>query len=98
MRLGAAVGRLEQVRDNLRRAYVLTRASARARANQRAVDDDEDDDDLPVEPEILPPTNGGHASTTSSDDAEVPHGLRIAAAWSWRLLVLAIALAGALWL
>jgi predicted PurR-regulated permease PerM len=28
-----------------------------------------------------------HPSTASRDDAEVPYGLRIAAAWSWRLLV-----------
>lgn len=29
-------------------------------------------------------------STTSRDDAEVPHGLRIAAAWSWRLIVIGL--------
>jgi predicted PurR-regulated permease PerM len=29
-----------------------------------------------------------HPSTVSRDDADVPHGLRIAAAWAWRLLVL----------
>jgi predicted PurR-regulated permease PerM len=28
------------------------------------------------------------ASTVSGDDREVPHGLRIAAAWAWRLLIL----------
>jgi predicted PurR-regulated permease PerM len=29
-----------------------------------------------------------HPSTVSRDDTEVPHGLRVAAAWSWRLLVI----------
>jgi putative heme transporter len=32
------------------------------------------------------------------DDAAVPRGVRIAAAWSWRLLVIAFAGTGALWL
>lgn len=31
-----------------------------------------------------------HASTSSRDDADVPHGLRIAAAWSWRLIVIGV--------
>jgi predicted PurR-regulated permease PerM len=30
------------------------------------------------------------ASTVSGDDREVPHGLRIAAAWAWRLLILGV--------
>jgi putative heme transporter len=40
--------------------------------------------------------NGGlagsdvHPSTVSRDDTEIPHGLRIAAAWSWRLLVIGV--------
>ncbi|HEX5598010.1 MAG TPA: AI-2E family transporter [Micromonosporaceae bacterium] len=31
-----------------------------------------------------------HPSTASRDDADVPHGLRIAAAWSWRLIVIGV--------
>ncbi|MGW1058833.1 AI-2E family transporter [Micromonospora rubida] len=31
-----------------------------------------------------------HNSTASRDDADVPHGLRIAAAWSWRLIVIGV--------
>ncbi len=31
-----------------------------------------------------------HATTTSRDDLEVPVGLRLAAAWGWRLLVLGV--------
>jgi predicted PurR-regulated permease PerM len=59
----------------------------------------EDAEELRDEPAAaMPSPNGGHPSTTSYDDSEVPHGLRIAAAWSWRVLVLAVALAGALWL
>jgi putative heme transporter len=37
-------------------------------------------------------------SVTSRDDEDVPRGLRIAAAWSWRLLILAGAAAVTLWL
>lgn len=33
---------------------------------------------------------GLHPSTSSRDDAVVPHGLRIAAAWSWRLIVIGV--------
>jgi predicted PurR-regulated permease PerM len=36
-------------------------------------------------------------TTTSRDDEEIPRGLRIAAAWSWRLLVIAVAAAAVLW-
>src|SRR3954463_10308080 len=38
----------------------------------------------PRDPEVV------HDSTTSLDDAEVPHSLRIAAAWSWRLIVVGV--------
>ncbi|MFG1799115.1 AI-2E family transporter [Micromonospora carbonacea] len=31
-----------------------------------------------------------HNSTSSRDDADVPHALRIAAAWSWRLIVIGV--------
>jgi predicted PurR-regulated permease PerM len=31
-----------------------------------------------------------HSSTSSRDDADVPHALRIAAAWSWRLIVIGV--------
>ena len=39
-----------------------------------------------------------YASVSSRDDEEVPHGLRIAAAWAWRLLILIAAGAVLLWL
>jgi len=37
-----------------------------------------------------PPPDVSHGSTASRDDLEVPVGLRIAAAWGWRILILGI--------
>jgi predicted PurR-regulated permease PerM len=53
------------------------------------------DQDGEAEPEIEaefapPPMLPDHLSTASRDDAEVPHSLRIAAAWSWRLIVVGV--------
>ncbi len=44
------------------------------------------------EPEYVPPPEPDevHSSTSSRDDSEVPHPLRIAAAWSWRLIVVGL--------
>ncbi|HEX5540517.1 MAG TPA: AI-2E family transporter [Micromonospora sp.] len=39
-----------------------------------------------------------HPSTTSRDDAYVPRSLRVAAAWSWRLIVIGILGVALLWL
>ncbi|WBB78964.1 AI-2E family transporter [Micromonospora sp. WMMD882] len=36
------------------------------------------------------PSAALHSSTVSRDDADVPHALRIAAAWSWRLIVVGL--------
>jgi putative heme transporter len=49
------------------------------------------DEGLPNEPDaaVRPP---------SPDRAEIPHGLRLAAGWSWRLLMLAVGAAVVLWL
>jgi predicted PurR-regulated permease PerM len=48
-----------------------------------------DDREVDFEPPVLePPVD--HRSTASRDDAEVPHSLRIAAAWSWRLIVVGV--------
>jgi predicted PurR-regulated permease PerM len=58
---------------------------ARADHNGDTDSDHEIDFDLPA-PE--PPVD--HQSTSSQDDAEVPHSLRISAAWSWRLLVVGL--------
>ena len=42
-----------------------------------------------VDPSEAQPPDG-HPTTASRDDADVPHGLRIAAAWAWRLIVIGI--------
>ncbi|WP_238019637.1 AI-2E family transporter [Dactylosporangium sp. AC04546] len=92
------MGRFDQVRANLRRAYQqrveIARAQRAAAALAEAPPEPEIEELEQLEAELAP----GHPSTTSRDDAEVPHGLRIAAAWSWRLLVLVAAAAVLLWL
>ncbi|MFD2767637.1 AI-2E family transporter [Micromonospora eburnea] len=84
------------MRGRLRRAYDSGRASARARRV--------DPVDAPGEPDIPSgpatagaattagpePSSAPHPSTASQDDADVPHALRIAAAWSWRLIAIGI--------
>ncbi|WP_305787577.1 AI-2E family transporter [Symbioplanes lichenis] len=81
------MSRLQRVRANLRRAYETGRDSVRlARAETERPAED-------TEPEFEPPAPEPtleHHSTTSRDDAEVPHPLRIAAAWSWRLIVVGV--------
>ncbi|WP_190255834.1 AI-2E family transporter, partial [Dactylosporangium sucinum] len=90
------MGRFDQVRANLRRAYLQRVETARAQREAAIVEPEPDPDPVieEMEAELAP----GHPSTMSRDDAEVPHGLRIAAAWSWRLLVLVAAAAVLLWL
>jgi predicted PurR-regulated permease PerM len=82
------LGRLQRVRQNLRKAYDTGRESVRlARADHHGDGsaDHEVDFALPrAEPTV------DHQSTMSHDDAEVPHSLRIAAAWAWRLLVVGL--------
>jgi putative heme transporter len=81
------LSRLQRVRMNLGRAYRTGRDSVRlARTpHDTAPDDHGVDFELPA-PD--PPVD--HRSTSSRDDAEVPHSLRIAAAWSWRLIVVGV--------
>ncbi len=51
-----------------------------------------------VEPsEVEPPVHVTYSSTTSKDDIEVPHGLRVAAAWAWRLMLLVIGASAVVW-
>ncbi|MEU4239216.1 AI-2E family transporter [Actinoplanes sp. NPDC026619] len=82
------MSRLQRVRNNLRKAYDSGRASVRqARADEVVAEGPSIDDDFvppPREPEVV------HDSTNSRDDAEVPHSLRLAAAWSWRLIVVGV--------
>jgi putative heme transporter len=100
------LGRLQQVGSGLRRVYVATRASMRARereADVEALGGPENVARQPVhEPEPDPngakPAVVAEHTVTSRDDAEVPKELRIAAAYSWRLIVLGLAAAGFIYL
>jgi predicted PurR-regulated permease PerM len=83
------VGQLEHVRKNIRRAYIAMRT---ARELSPADRQEHTVDLVETPPSPVPP------SLTSRDDEDVPRGLRIATAWSWRLLVLAAAVALVLWL
>jgi predicted PurR-regulated permease PerM len=81
------LNRFQRVRDNLRRAYDSGRDSVRqARAERPAPESDRYDEFYPAttDPELV------HHSTSSRDDADVPQTLRIAAAWSWRLIVVGV--------
>jgi predicted PurR-regulated permease PerM len=79
------VGRFEQVRANIRRAYMAGRATVRPV---------EDPDDEPLMPVPIPVVNLDGRTNVADD---VPYPLRIAAAWSWRLLLVAAAAVGVLW-
>jgi putative heme transporter len=93
------LNRFEQVRANIRRAYETGRASVRTEPANGA-DGNGGAPSGTVGPpadevaaldaasfEALPEV---HPSTSSRDDADVPQGLRIAAAWSWRLIVIGV--------
>jgi putative heme transporter len=84
------VSRLQRVRRNLRRAYDTGRESvrqARQEIAEREFEPERVENDFEPPPPPDPQTN---QSTSSRDDAEVPHSLRIAAAWSWRLIVVGV--------
>jgi putative heme transporter len=90
------MSRFGEVRANLRRAYQATRETIKNNGRPDPAEA-EIDDVAPLEMTEEPPFVA-EPSVTSRDDREVPYGLRIAAAWSWRLLVLAIAIAVVLWI
>ena len=82
------MSRLQRVGQNLRRAYDTGRESvrvARADNGNGSEAEHEVDFELPA-----PEAHVDHQSTASRDDAEVPHSLRIGAAWSWRLIVVGL--------
>jgi predicted PurR-regulated permease PerM len=80
------VGRFEQVRANIRRAYLAGREAV------RPIEDPEDPADPPINAVPVAVVAG-----VTGDDRDVPYPLRIAAAWSWRLLVVAAAAVALLW-
>jgi predicted PurR-regulated permease PerM len=87
------MGRLEQARQRVGDAYAARRAAVHQARNEGFGDGygaasaaaAQDDD-------IRRPSPAG------PDEAELPHGLRLAAAWSWRMLVIVAAAAVVLWL
>src|SRR5688572_22424081 len=86
------MGRFDQIRANIRRAYDAGRASVRAAREDEPFDEPDPQTAAPPEPEL------NHGSTSSRDDVLVPQGLRIAAAWAWRMIVVALVVYGLLWL
>ncbi|TYC26378.1 MULTISPECIES: AI-2E family transporter [unclassified Micromonospora] len=88
------------MRRRLRRAYESGRHSARAARTDPDRAPGESGVASPSTPGPAAPTAATvagveppaalHTSTGSRDDAEVPHAMRIAAAWSWRLIVIGI--------
>jgi putative heme transporter len=81
------VNRLRRVRLNLRKAYDTGREAARMARIERPPEPPEPEEEFippPPEPAVV------HGSTTSLDDTDVPHSLRISAAWSWRLIVVGL--------
>ncbi|WP_328462844.1 AI-2E family transporter [Actinoplanes sp. NBC_00393] len=80
------MNRLQRVRDNLKKAYDSGRDSVRLARTESPPPEPYEVEFAPPppEPEIV------HHSTSSRDDADVPQPLRIAAAWSWRLIVVGV--------
>jgi predicted PurR-regulated permease PerM len=88
------------MRGRLRRAFESGRESVRRRAetaNGPAASEEAGTTSPAGLGPAVPPSAGEigavplppmHTSTASRDDADVPHALRIAAAWSWRLIVI----------
>ncbi|WP_435823999.1 AI-2E family transporter [Actinoplanes missouriensis] len=74
---------MQRVRENLKKAYDSGREQVRTAREEGAVPEPDFAPRSP-EPEIV------HHSTNSRDDADVPQPLRVAAAWSWRLIVVGV--------
>jgi predicted PurR-regulated permease PerM len=84
------VGRFDQARANIQRAYEAGRETVKARRAERARLDLAEEDDEPIAVPLPVHLDMEHATTSSRDDMEVPPGLRVAAAWGWRLLILGV--------
>ncbi|MFV2101264.1 AI-2E family transporter [Micromonospora sp. LOL_024] len=90
------MNRSQRLRQRLRQAYEAGRESvqaARERERARRAERAEESERRiagPAPETFGPGGDGGPPSTTSRDDADVPRALRIAAAWSWRLIVIGI--------
>ncbi|MEH1015224.1 AI-2E family transporter [Micromonospora sp. CPCC 206060] len=89
------LSRFEQIRARIRRAYESSRASVPSDTKADGGVASPSSPGPPAQSDVpvagLPaPQVPQHPSTSSQDDADVPHGLRIAAAWSWRLIVIGV--------
>jgi predicted PurR-regulated permease PerM len=83
------MGRLEQVRANIRRAYTAGRATVRPNHHE--------DLDDPIVLDEPPPDGATPDHSTDHHEEQVPYPLRIAAAWAWRILIVAAAATAVLW-
>jgi predicted PurR-regulated permease PerM len=96
------LGRFQQARANVRRVYEASRSSVAARRMAenhhrtvlRTLVTEEDAETTKTQSRVQAVAT---PSVTSRDDEDVPRGLRIAAAWSWRMLIIAAAGAAVLW-
>ncbi|MEU0549514.1 AI-2E family transporter [Micromonospora sp. NPDC005979] len=94
------MSRFERVRGRLRRAYQSEKESVRAAQETPSDAPETPGIASPAVPGPAAPAQATvvgaeppvdlHSSTSSRDDADVPHGLRIAAAWCWRLIVIGV--------
>ncbi|MGV9216047.1 AI-2E family transporter [Micromonospora sp. RB23] len=94
------MSRFERVRGRLRRAYQSEKESVRAAQETPSDAPESPGIASPAVPGPAAPAQATvvgaepgvdlHSSTSSRDDADVPHGLRIAAAWCWRLIVIGV--------
>ncbi len=83
------MGRLEQVRQRVGEAYAARRAAV------ELAHDEGFGDGYAAASAAAAQDDG---SRSSAVEAELPHGLRLAAGWSWRMLVIVAAAAVVLWL
>jgi len=83
------MGRLEQVRQRVGEAYAARRAAV------ELAHDEGFGDGYAAAGAAAAQDDG---SRSSAVEAELPHGLRLAAGWSWRMLVIVAAAAVVLWL
>jgi predicted PurR-regulated permease PerM len=99
---------MSQARSAVVRAYESARAATResalrARADERsdAYESDADDEPFEVDAEVDAPTDGVRPehplSIRDRDNLAVPRSLRVAAGWSWRLLLVVAGFAAVLW-
>ena len=102
------MGIVSQARSAVVRAYEAARAATRelalrARADERsdAFQPDLDDEQFEVDAETDTPTDPTRPELPNSvrdrDDLAVPRTLRVAAGWSWRLLLVVVGFAAVLW-